>query len=392
MAHQLSLEALEFLQQESIQAVLSEYRKKYSGNDSLGIASKLAERYTIEERHAILSYLEIVPKFQKKYATDELLLCDQLALEQSTSKNTSSYKANKCSGFKRIADFCCGLGGDSLFLPPEIHVTGVDLSPERIAMFSHNMRALHPKFEAKQADVMQIDLDVDVVFLDPSRRSTENSSRNWNPEDLSPSIPELHTLVERYPTMMIKMSPATPTDLFTFDCSFEFLGEGDECRELLILTGDLNNNNTTTAVNVLTGEAISCDTLEKQKAPHSPQLCTYLYEPYKQVIRSGLIGTLAEQYSLSLIDPMIAYLTSDFLVSHPMLKSYLVLDTCPIGPKNVKKMLKKHDIGHLDIKKRGIRVDPAQEIKKLKAKGSKSGILFYTLQNDIPIIILAQKV
>ncbi|MGL1902077.1 MAG: class I SAM-dependent methyltransferase [Fibrobacterales bacterium] len=396
MAHQFSLSELEFLKREQTKVTAEEYSKNFKESDALTLASKLAKTFSIEERSALISYLKIIPKFRKKYETQELLLCDQLALEQSTSKATASYKADKCKDATSIADFCCGMGGDSYFLAPSIAVHGVDLSPERVTMYQHNMSILHPNYTVTQDDVTTITLEADIVFLDPSRRSKENSRRNWNPEDLVPTIPQIADIVARYSGAMVKMPPATPLELIPFDCAVEYLGEGDECREMLLLTGTLAPQKTVTAVNVLTGDTMSASIDRSIEAPPITTVQNYLYEPYKSVIRAHLIDQLITNLNLTLIDPLIAYCTSKSPVSHSMLKRYRVIDTCPIGTKHVKKMVKKHSIGTLDIKKRGIRVEPAQEIKKIipkpPKKGSHShGILFYTLHNNTPIIILAQR-
>ncbi|MGL1936158.1 MAG: class I SAM-dependent methyltransferase [Fibrobacterales bacterium] len=396
MAHQFSLSELEFLKREQTKATVDEYSKNFKESDALTLASKLAKSFTIEERSALISYLKLVPKFQKKYATQELLLCDQLALEQSTSKATASYKAEKCKGVTSIADFCCGMGGDSYFIDPSITVHGVDLSPERIAMYQHNMGLLHPNFTVTHGDVTTIELSADIVFIDPSRRSKANSRRNWNPEDLVPTIPQITEIVSRYAGAMVKMPPATPLEIIPFDCAVEYLGEGDECREMLLLTGTLAPNKKVTAVNVLTGDTINAPINRAIDSPPVASVQNYLYEPYKSVIRAHLIDQLITNLNLTLIDPLIAYCTSETPVSHPMLKRYRVIDTCPIGTKHVKKMVKKHTIGTLDIKKRGIRVEPAQEIKKIIPKPPKKGthkhgILFYTLHNNTPIIILAER-
>jgi hypothetical protein len=41
-------------------------------------------------------------------------------------------------------------------------------------------------------------------------------------------------------------------------------------------------------------------------------------------------------------------------------------------------MLKKHGIGKLTLKKRGVEIIPEEEIKRLKPKGKNEGVLFYT--------------
>src|SRR6478752_203480 len=57
----------------------------------------------------------------------------------------------------------------------------------------------------------------------------------------------------------------------------------------------------------------------------------YLYEPDGAVIRAGLVGDVAARVDGRLVDPTIAYVTSDTLHRDPAATAYRVLDTMPFG-------------------------------------------------------------
>ena len=54
-------------------------------------------------------------------------------------------------------------------------------------------------------------------------------------------------------------------------------------------------------------------------------------------------------------------------------------------------MLKEHGIGKITLKRRGVKLDPDAEIKRLKPKGKNSAILFYTRAYGEKVAILAKR-
>jgi len=80
---------------------------------------------------------------------------------------------------------------------------------------------------------------------------------------------------------------------------------------------------------------------------------------------------------------------SDKPLVAPGFSCFEILDQAEIATGQLKAMLKKHDIGKLTLKLRGVKVDPAAEIKRLKPKGKKSAILFYTRAAGEKIALLS---
>ena len=112
------------------------------------------------------------------------------------------------------------------------------------------------------------------------------------------------------------------------------------------------------------------------------------------LLRSHLFGVIALAYdeSTHLISPGIAYTTSEKPLPSPGFANFEVLDSAEISTGAVRAMLKAHDVGKLTLKLRGVKVDPDQEIKRLKPKGKNSAILFYTRLNGEKIAILTNSV
>ena len=118
--------------------------------DALQVSTALNKAgYSNEDRAAIMDYMALVPKFRKKFDTDGIagkqselsLLCDRLALEQSTAQDIGRWKANLWPRDGSVNDLCCGMGGDSFYLPASLALTGVDLDENRLAMYMYNLKA-----------------------------------------------------------------------------------------------------------------------------------------------------------------------------------------------------------------------------------------------------------
>jgi hypothetical protein len=93
-----------------------------------------------------------------------------------------------------------------------------------------------------------------------------------------------------------------------------------------------------------------------------------------------------------MLDARIAYVTSDTAVTSPFVQSFRVRETIPANPKAINAALKANDIGTVEIKKRGMDVDPAAFRKKLVLRGSESATLILTRVGDQRRAILADRV
>lgn len=79
-----------------------------------------------------------------------------------------------------------------------------------------------------------------------------------------------------------------------------------------------------------------------------------------------------------MLSDQIAYLTGDTAVATPFAACFRVVEEFPHDEKRLKRELAARGIGSLEIKKRGVDVDPAQLRKKLALKGSASATLILT--------------
>jgi hypothetical protein len=117
----------------------------------------------------------------------------------------------------------------------------------------------------------------------------------------------------------------------------------------------------------------------------------YLYEPDGAVIRARLIGDLARQLGTGMLDRSIAYLTADAPADSPFASRFRVVESFPLDVKRLKRELTARNIGTIEIKKRGVDIDPAQFRKQLALKGEASATLILTRAGGRRIAVLAER-
>lgn len=425
--------------------------------DALQVSTALQKAgYSNEERAAIMDYMALVPKFREKFANNEtargmFLLCDKLALEQSTAQDIGRWKAklwpcgndateNATGAGAEVHDLCCGMGGDSFYLPAGLKVTGVDLDENRLAMYNHNMQAFGKAAETLNKDVREVAREngakmpasagmtkTDYFTIDPARRAIEGENQR-DLKNLTPTLEEVVEISRHYRGGMAKLPPGYPPAEIPDGTEILYLGGHSDCRECLVLFGELAKHPDTVRAVIVgkAGETLaewtrrrdrSLETLDddlQEKLDRNDSLegkdrtyrtatsrsdlplgeiGKYIAEPAPVLIRSHLFNAaaLAHDPNAHLISEGIAYVSSDKPLPAPGFSCYEVLAHTEIATGAVRSMLKEHDIGKITLKLRGVKLDPDAETKRLKPKGKNSAILFYTRARGEKVAILAVK-
>ncbi len=361
--------------------------------DDLAISGSSALRaFPAPKRIAFLEQRKLRAKAARKCPLAAEMLFTPLGLEQLTHAELAAYKASRLpSDVRNVADLCCGLGGDSLYLPAAMRVAGLDVSREVLRAYRHNV-AIRRNACAVQADVTTHPIKADIALLDPARRASGRSDR-WQDQDMSPGWDAMEKMISRYPGMAIKLGPGIAFPEFLESYEWEYLGLRDECLEAVVWTGRLGRPGVVRAVELPDGasiEALRADLQDTFGETGSPG--GYLYEPVKSVVRAHLFGVLASRLKLWQIDPRIAYLSGTGLVRHPLLKAYRVDRELPYDNKAIKEFLRKEEVGRLEIKKRGVNLIPEEFRAGLRLSGDNQGTLIFTKVLDRKTVFWTQAV
>ena len=122
------------------------------------------------------------------------------------------------------------------------------------------------------------------------------------------------------------------------------------------------------------------------------ELGQYLLEPDGAIIRARLIGELARRLDGRMLDRSIAWITTDTAPVTPLGQAFRVLERFPLDVKTLKRELATRGIGRLEIKKRGVDVDPAEFRTRLALKGDRDATLMLTRVAGARVALLAERV
>ena len=333
---------------------------------------------------AVLSQSKLRAKAVGKFGPfAERMLFTEAGLEQATRLRVAALHAGRfqSAGLSRIADLGCGIGGDALaFASLDLEVTAVELDEVTAAIAAYNL-ALWPNAIVVHADVLAFDLEgFDGVYLDPARRTAghQNTSRLSDPADYSPTLEIAFGIGDRLPTG-IKLGPGIDRNLIPAGAEAQWVSVDRDVVELGLWFGALARPGIRRSALVL-GEhgTAELSSSEDSADVETGTLGGFLYEPDGAVIRSRLIGDLGRRIGATMLSDGIAYLTSDTALETPFAACFRVIETFPLDERRVKRELAARGIGSLEIKKRGVDVDPAAFRKKLSLRGPESATLVLT--------------
>jgi hypothetical protein len=321
------------------------------------------------------------------------MLFTPAGLEQATRLRVAALHAGRFAdaGIDVIADLGCGIGADAMAIAAlDLGVVAVERDELTAAVAAFNL-APFPSARVELGNAEDADLaGVGAVWLDPARR--DGATRLADPADWSPSLDWAFDLAERLPTG-IKLGPGIDRDLIPETSEAQWVSVDREVVELVVWSGSLARPGVRRAAVVLGADGIS----ELSAPADSPDaetadLAEYLIEPDGAVIRARLIGDLARSLDGAMIDPTIAWITTSRLPSSPFGQSFRVLARMPLDVKTVKRELAGRGIGTLEIKKRGVDIDPAEFRRKLSLSGDASATLVLTRIAGSRAAILAERV
>jgi hypothetical protein len=130
---------------------------------------------------------------------------------------------------------------------------------------------------------------------------------------------------------------------------------------------------------------------DSEDAPVGP-IGDYLYEPDGSVIRARLIGALARANGAWMASAGIAYLTADVSFESPFARGFRVLEHLPADERQLRQALAARGIGTLEIKKRGVDVDPAALRTRLKLRGEESATIVLTREEGRHVALLVERI
>jgi THUMP domain-containing protein/RNA cap guanine-N2 methyltransferase len=365
------------------------------GGAPLAIAEALRREFPPELAAAAMAQYELRLAARAKFARAMEMLFTRDGYEQASAEPIARHRAARFRGASRVADLCCGIGGDLIALAsapesegPESEGTVLAVDRDevhaRLALHNAGVYGVADRVSACVADVRDIALDgVDAVFIDPARRA---GTRRFRAGVSQPPLDWCLALAERVPAVCVKAAPGLPAELIPAGWEAEFIADGRDLKEA-ILWSPAFATAARRATILPTGDTLAAQSGDKA-ATGDPVPVTepgeYLLDPSPAITRAGLVEDLARLLGARKIDPRIAFLTVDRDVSTPFARTLRVVESAPWNEKRFAVRLRELGVGAADIRRRGLPGDVDQIRGRLKLAGPHRATVVLTRVNDKP--------
>lgn len=392
--HDLTLAGVDFLRSTAAQDALHGLAQEdLSPEQHLRIISQLREQFTLEQSGWLLDQARLRQRASEKFEhAAECLFLDE-ALQQASSLPLSRYHTAQLQRFQQVADLGAGIGADSIALAKAgCHVTAVELDPVRAKLLQHNAGVSNVERQVTifVTDWTKIPIKAQAAFIDPARRV--DGRRTFSLHTMLPPLSAITALQASVPNLLVKAAPGIDHGEVPPDVEVEFVSLHGELKEALLRFGGLRKGAARCATLLPSGAQLTAATYD------DPDLLigeaqAFLYEPDPAVIRAQLVRPLGEILHAGMLNPDIAYLTSDKGVETPFARSWKVLRQGNFHLKTLNQWLRELEAGEVVIKKRGSPIDPDTFRKRLKTiPGGCKLTVFFTICQEKPWMIVGEEV
>jgi hypothetical protein len=346
----------------------------------------------------VLSQSKLRAKARAKFGEfASRMLFTEAGLEQATRLKVAALHAGRFSraGVTHVADLGCGIGGDALALAAiDLEVTAADADEVTAAIAAYNLTPF-PRARVLHARAEEVALGgIGGAWLDPARRTTAGGTtkRITDASDYSPGLDFAFGLADRM-AVGVKLGPGTDRDVIPADAEAQWISVDGDVVELGVWFGLVARPGIRRAALVIRGDAAHELTAgaDSEDAPVGP-IGDYLYEPDGSVIRARLIGALARANGAWMASAGIAYLTADVPFESPFARGFRVLERLPTDERQLRQALAARRIGTLEIKKRGVDVDPAALRTRMKLRGDASATIVLTREEGRHVALLVERI
>ena len=342
---------------------------------------------------------------------DHLLLTED-GLEQATRTVVADLRAARyaASGATHVADLGCGIGLDSAaFARAGLTVTAVERDPvvaglarRNVAALGHGARVSVLEGDVTDDRVVASVLDsADAAFVDPARRDPGSrrdgrSARLTAPESWSPPWSWVGSVAARVPRTAAKVAPGVDHALVpaggcgTWTSVAGQLVEAEVAWPALALDGA---RRAAVVVRSALGHPLvlrSDVDLDDETPPPVGAIGAWLLEPDDAVIRAGLVGSVVARVAGRLLDPRVAYVTTDLdPATQPDVDGaaawFRVQESLHFDVDALRAALVARGVGHVVVKKRAIAADPDEVRRQLRLpRASGSAVVLLTRIGDAP--------
>jgi SAM-dependent methyltransferase len=326
-------------------------------------------------------------------------------LEQASRTDVADHRAARFArrpqaGTDAVLDLCCGIGGDLLaFARAGLPAHGVERDPATADLARANLAGF-PGVEISVGAAEDAHWrGAAAVFLDPARRTGQ--VRHFDPAAYSPSYDFVSLVLAESPWSAAKLAPGLDHSLIPDGVEAEWVSYRHGVKETVLWSSAFTESAAGSSPAAVRRRATVLPsgrqlTDADPAEPAVGALGEYVYEPDGAIIRAGLVQQLATVLPGGRrLDEHLAYLTADGPLAETdssMARGYRVIDVLDYSIKRLATELRLRQIGIVEIKKRGVDIDPAVLRRRLKLAGTESITVLLARVGDRRLAVLAQPV
>lgn len=353
-------------------------------SDALELASALRARLSGPQARLVAERLDSWRRAVGKFEHPTRLRLTRLGLEQATPFRVARQRAARFQNLDGVVlDATAGLGGDALQLAQAgLEVIALEREPRRARYLAHNLASCGGRGWAVRGSAERPPVKRFAgVVIDPDRRV--GGRRSLDPRHAEPGWDVVQALARRASALAcVKLAPGfDPGALATMPPGpslWSWVSLDGELKELALWTGPA------AAAFLGPREAVALrgtDVHRRAGAPGAPsvlaepQRAHWLAEVDPALVRASLVASLADETGLGAITDDGGYLGGAAEPRSPWLTALRVVDSAPFDTKHVRRLLARHDIGPLTVKKRGFPTSADELVRRWRGKGANPGTL-----------------
>ncbi len=378
-----------------------------------------AHRYPTLNMPFIVDQIEARRRLRTKlpewYDNNELIMGGRVPAEQCSSEQTARYKQSLLTGCHSLCDMTGGMGVDFWYMSRGMDwAVYTECQQHLCEAARHNFEVLHradqskTRIEVREGLSTELPIpEVDVIYLDPARRS-DVGSRIYEIEDCVPNViawqDELLSHCKRLITKVSPMADLSRTlQRLKGVTDLHIVSVKNECKELLIVQDNSDKRETPFlditihCVDFFSNRIVNfdfewkeCRDLQSLSLVQDLTEIRYLYEPDVSIMKALAFPSVAKRFPVKKLDANTHLFVSDQEIRDFPGRGFVIDEILPFSSRQLKQYKQKLPQANLAVRNFPLTVEELR-----KRTGIRDGGAVYLFGSQVnqagPVLFVCRK-